>query len=80
MALDELVEQISRVVRTRGRLRVVLDTEGLEGRVTDSLGGVVVEIFVHRLPAPAERDSGRTTNPWFWEVISTRPFRQFFVG
>ena len=26
---------------------------------------------------PRGRDSGTTTNPWFWEVISTRPLWQF---
>ena len=41
---------MGRVVRTRRRLGVVLDTEGLERRVAEPLGGAVVEVVLDRLP------------------------------
>ena len=61
------------------RLGVVLDAEGREFRVADP--SEVQSLRLSRIVTrPGGSDSGTTTNPWFWEVISTRPLWQLLTG
>src|SRR5688572_22308814 len=46
---DELVEQVQRVVRSRPRLRVVLDAAGRDVEQADALDRPVVEVHVRQL-------------------------------
>ena len=69
--LDEIVEQVVRIVRAGRGLGVILHAEDRMAAVAEAFERLVVQIHVGDFDVVGLSESGSTAKPWLCDVIST---------